>query len=445
VRRYYTLDLAERELDEGERMRRLDELLQSAVHLRLQADVRVGAYLSGGLDSSITTALAARAAEGSLRTFSVTFADRAFDESAPQAEVVAHVGTRHALRHIHASDIAPALRDVVLHAETPLVRTAAAPMLLLSRLVRDRGVKVVLSGEGADETFLGYELFKETLLRRNALGAAGSTAAGAELAHLYPDHPARGRQGAFWREFFLRAGPVDDPLFSHLPRFKLTSRIKEFYAPDFREAVGGFDALDELRGALPAAFGGWTPLARAAWLEMTTLLSPYLLSTQGDRMAMASGVELRVPFLDHRLVELAAAMPVLAKLDGLRDKAILRTWAARVLPERVAERPKQAYRAPDVSPFIGSDAPEWVDDLLEPRALRDVGVFDPSAVAGLVRRRKAGRAESELERQALVAIVTTGLWHRAFVEERSPRPRHDADHVCATMTLMESPRPAEVA
>lgn len=394
----------------------LDEVLRSAIDIRTRADVTVGAYLSGGLDSSVTCALSAQSMSRPPRTFSLAFDDAALDESPHQTLLAAHLGCDHMSRRVGQRDVAEALPDAVWHAETPMLRTAPAPMFLLSKLVRDSGVKVVLSGEGADEVFLGYELFKETLLRRSAL-TASATDASTGFAGLYPELPSRLRNAALWGDFFIGAGPVDDPLFSHQPRFGLSSRIRRFYSPEFRAAVGDFDPRDELREALPDSFAEWSPLGRAAWLEMHTLLSPYLLATQGDRMAMAHGVELRVPFLDHRLFEFAAALPDVAKLNGTKDKAILREWAAGVLPAAAANRPRHAYRAPVVAPLLGADAPEWVQDLLSPDEVRRAGIFSPEAVDGLVRRCANGHREGEIERQALVAVVTSGLWHRAFVHQ----------------------------
>src|SRR5690606_5122880 len=131
---------------------------------------------------------------------------------------------------------------------------------------------------------------------------------------------------------------------------------------------------------------GWSALNRAAYLEKTTLLSPYLLSSQGDRMGLAHGVEGRFPFLDHRLFEFTAKLPVRSKLRGLREKEILRRWAAAVVPPVIADRPKQPYRAPDIPAFFGPDAPEYVREMLTPEAVANAGFFDPRAVAGLVRR-----------------------------------------------------------
>jgi asparagine synthase (glutamine-hydrolysing) len=187
------------------------------------------------------------------------------------------------------------------------------------------------------------------------------------------------------------------------------------YSADVRSSVQRFDALAELRAGLPAAFGRWDPIHRAAYLEITTLLSSYLLSSQGDRMAMAHGVEGRFPFLDPRLFEFSAALPAGSKLRGLREKEILKRWARRVVPAAVADRPKQPYRAPDVPAFFVGERPDYVREMLAPAAIGDVGVFDPAAVSGLVRRCEAGRATGFAENQALVAVLSTQLWYESFV------------------------------
>jgi len=136
-------------------------------------------------------------------------------------------------------------------------------------------------------------------------------------------------------------------------------------------------------------------------------------------------VELRVPFLDHRLFEFAAALPDRSKLRGLEEKAILRRWAQHIMPRDLARRPKQPYRAPDVPAFFGPGSPEYVAELLEPASLRRGGIFDATAVAGLVRRCKSGVATGVREGQALVAILSTELWQREFLQ--APASRHVTD------------------
>ena len=418
--RYYALDYPEAASEEPNALDRLDELMRTGVGLRMRADVPVGTYLSGGLDSSITSALAAGMSPHALRSFSVAFRDPQFDERAYQLQLAGALGTIHAAEDIGAADIAAVFPDVVRHAETPLVRTAPAPLYLLAKLARERGITVVLTGEGSDELFLGYDLFKEVEVRLFCMRQPHSAWRPRLLDRLYPYLGSAGRTGDFWRRFFLESGGLEDPLFSHLPRFGLTSWIKDFYSAQHREAVGGYDALETLRQDLPDGFSTWSPLARAAYLEMTTLLPSYLLSSQGDRMGMAFGVEGRFPFLDHRLFEFAAALPSRSKLRGLNEKDVLRRWAGGFLPDELARRPKQPYRAPDIPAFFGPHQPEYVDELLGPEALDRSGIFDPSIVTGLVRRCRSGRASGFRENQALVAILSTQLWHREFCETPAP-------------------------
>lgn len=413
VTRYYRLGYEADRFEPPGALDELDELMRTGVSLRMRADVPVGAYLSGGLDSSITCALASEMTPHDLRTFSVTFQDPALDESSYQMELAGELGSVHNVEHIDGRAIAEIFPEVIRHAETPLVRTGPAPLYLLSKLTRDSGIRVVLTGEGADELFLGYDIFKETAVRQFCLRQPDSKWRSGLFDRLYPYLGGGG--GDFWRRFFLTAGSPDDTLFSHMPRFLLTSRIKDFYAPGIRAELEEFDAVGELRDDLPEDFGKWTPLGRAAYLEMNTLLPSYLLSSQGERMAMANSVEGRFPFLDHRLFEFAAALPDRSKLRGLREKDILRRWARDIVPPSLANRPKQPYRAPDVPAFFGEGEPEYVSELLSTEALVRTGIFDPRLVEGLVRRCRAGRATGFRENQALVAILSTQLWHREFI------------------------------
>ena len=409
-RRWWSPDYAPGHGDE----RDLDELLRDSVRLRLRADVPVGTYLSGGLDSSLITALAQAETDHQLRTFSIAFADARYDERSHQQEVARAIGTRHHVVEAGPAEIAGALPEVIHHAEMPLVRTAPVPLYLLARVVREHDITVVATGEGADELFWGYELFKEVMLRE--LHQREPERAVELLDELYSYlGPSAARRGPAWRRFLLETGADDEQLGSHLTRAEATSTVKAFYRPEVAAEIGADASLERLRAELPAAFGDWSPLERAAWLELATLLEPYLLAAQGDRVAMAHGVEGRFPFLDHRVFSYSARLPAKAKLQGMREKVALRELAAKVLPAAIAQRGKQPYRAPEISPFFGPGAPHWVEELLSGAALAETGIWEPARVEGLLRRCRAGRATGMRESMALVGILSTQLWHRAFI------------------------------
>jgi asparagine synthase (glutamine-hydrolysing) len=417
----------------AEREGELEELLRDSVRLRLRADVPVGTYLSGGLDSSLITALARSEVGDELRTFSVAFRDPRYDERSHQAEVAQAIGTRHHVVEVGSAEIAAAFPDVVRQVETPLIRTAPVPMFLLAHEVRANGITVVASGEGADELFWGYDLFKEVVLRE--LNAHDPQRAATLVDELYEYlGPSAGRRGPLWRQFLLETGAADELLGSHLTRAEATATVKALYRPEVAEALGPDTALERLRAELPRELRDWSALERAAWLEVSTLLEPYLLSAQGDRVAMAHGVEGRFPFLDHRVFDLATALPAERKLDGLRDKVALRELAAKLLPEGIAARRKQPYRAPEVEPFFADPVPEYVEEALSEPALEASGIWDPQRVAGLVKRCRAGRATGVREGMALVAVLSTQLLDRAFLgvppasysaESAEPRVRID--------------------
>lgn len=398
----------------------LEELLADSVRLRLRADVPVGTYLSGGLDSSLITALARREVGPELRTFSIAFRDPRYDERAHQERVARALGTRHHAIEVGPRQIADAFESVVRHTEMPVVRTAGVPLFLLAREVREQGLKVVATGEGADELFWGYDLYKEVALRE--LYATDREAAIAAADRLYPHLAPAGRRGPAWWRFILEAGEPGDPLRSHASRAAATGILRSFYRPEVAAELSGADPLERLRSRLPAGFSRWSRLERAEWLELRTLLEPFLLCAQGDRVSLAHGVEGRYPFLDHRVFEHAARLPEPRKLDGLRDKVALREIGERLLPESVARRPKQPYRAPEVAPFFGEVAPEWVGELLRPESLEETGIFAADRVARLARRAREGRATGAREGMAVIGILSTELWHRSLCRRREHEP-----------------------
>jgi asparagine synthase (glutamine-hydrolysing) len=399
----------------------LHALLVNAVRLQLQSDVPVAAYLSGGIDSSAITALIARHTETPLQTFSLTFEDAEFDESPHQLAMARHLGTTHRPVPCRKADIGCEFPRAIRHTEVPVVRTAAVPMMKLADAVRSAGFKVVLTGEGADEVFAGYDLFKEARVRRFIAAQPGSAWRSRILARLYPwlVH-SPGRAGALAQPFLagVDAADVNAPWSGHAARIKSTQRATAFFAPAMRALVQGWDARAALVGLLPATSTLWPPLARDQYLEATTLMSGYLLSSQGDRMAMAASIEARFPFLDERVMEFGAGLPPRLKLRGLREKVLLKRAMARELPAAILQRYKQPYRAPDSASFFdaSSGAPlPYVAELLSEPRLADAGLFDAPSVARLLAKCRAGRAIGFADNMAFVGVLSTMLVHEQFV------------------------------
>jgi asparagine synthase (glutamine-hydrolysing) len=415
LRHYYELDYPEAAEEPLDVIEQLDEIMLRSVGMRLRAASPVGAYLSGGLDSSIIASLARSASLHALQSFSITYSIPELDESLRQEEVARAVGSIHTASLIGMDTIAQAIPDVLWHAETPLLRTAPALMFHLAKVTKESGVNVVVGGEGADEVFLGNDVFKEASVRRFCLRRPESLGRHRLFDRIHTAASHEPRSPASLERALLEVAQTSDPLFSHLPRF-LSSRIDDFYAREFTAGLGGIDVICELRASLPTRFFGWSPLNQAAYLEMTTRLSPYLLSSYGDRMTMAHGVEGRYPFLDHRLFEFAAALPTGSRLRGLREKEVLRRWASRILPGQVKSERKPAYRAPDAQTFFLPNSPSWIGDHLTSEALHRVGIFSSAAVGGLVRRCQAGLSHVLGENEAMVGVLSTQLWHHQFIE-----------------------------
>jgi asparagine synthase (glutamine-hydrolysing) len=443
IRRYWKLSFPKDETQDTEYAvcntlddcaAKLRALLIDATQIRLRADVPVGAYLSGGLDSSTITALIHHYTDNRLETFSIAFADEAFDESAFQRQMATHLGTRHHLITCTHADIGRVFPDVIWHTETPIMRTSPAPLYLLSQLVHDHNFKVVLTGEGADEFLAGYNIFKEAKIRRFWAREPESDWRPALLKKLYP-YIGGLQQGsdAFLVKFFGQGlTDVDAHDYSHAIRWRNTGRAKRLFSQELHAVLSNQitqPPMDQI--SLPDDFERWTPLARAQYLEITIFLSEYLLSSQGDRVAMAHSVEGRFPFLDHRVVEFCNQLPPHFKLRGLDEKHLLKRAVRDLLPEEIWHRPKRPYRAPIHRSFFPDGQPlDWVADVLSPTQIEAAGCFEPQAVAGLLKKLQRFGSLGESDDMALAGLLSTQLVHRQFVADyRVSAPLDDQDDV----------------
>ena len=413
----------------------LSTLLTDATRLRLLADVPVGAYLSGGLDSSLIAALMRRCATGRIDTFSIAFTDSAFDESEHQRRMARYLGTDHQVIEASHADIGAVFPDVVWHCETPLLRTAPAPMYLLSQLVQRSGYKVVLTGEGADELFAGYDIFKEAMIRAFWAREPASLRRPQLLQRIYPDLQNLAKIGpqylaAFFGDQLANTGAQD---YSHAIRWRNTRRTQRFFSPDLAAQIQRQTKPLREYLSLPEKFPQWGLLEKAQYLEIATFLSPYLLCSQGDRVAMAHSVEGRFPFLDYRVAEFAGRLPARFRLRALRDKFLLRKLGGSFLPAEICHRPKKPYRAPIHRSFFNANEAPYVRELLSEAALRESGLFNPRAVAKLMAKIDLGQPIGETDDMAVAGILSTQIVHHRFVQGfrlSPPLSSHDDVLLC---------------
>jgi asparagine synthase (glutamine-hydrolysing) len=394
-------------------------LFSDAVKIRLRADVEVAAYLSGGIDSSVTTAFIKEIEPGILNTFSIGFKDKAFDETSYQLEASAYFNTHHVAFTCTSEDIGEAFPETVKHSEFPVLRTAPTPMLLLSKKVREKNIKVVITGEGADEMLAGYNIFKEAKIRRFWASQPQSTIRPLLLKKLYPylgwmkTAPA----GVLKTFFGYRLNDTENPLYSHILRWHNTSRIQNYFSDDFRFEIDKYDPVTEVNKILANDFTKFPDLAKSQYLESTIFMSGYLLSSQGDRMAMANSVEGRYPFLDYRVIEFASQLPEDLKLHLLNEKYILKKMMKGKIPDSIITRHKQAYRAPIHTSFFGENASPYIKEMLSDQMLKKYHIFESQKVAKLIEKFNSGATITEVENMALAGILSTQLVNQFFIQD----------------------------
>ncbi len=388
----------------GEAVQLLDRALRDAVTANLVADVPVGAYLSGGVDSSLIAALASQVAGRGLDTISAGFGDPRWDELPYAREVSAALGTRHHEVHVRPGDFADLWEPLTWHRDAPISEPADVAVFRLAQEAR-RQVKVVLSGEGSDELFAGYPKYRAApwVSRAGLLPYAVRAAAAAGLDHLLPPSAARLRP-------VLRATAAASP----------ELRLREWFAP-----FGAAERLRLLGHDTPRTSenGASGDVVRDMLLADCATWLPDNLLERGDRMSMAASLELRPPFLDHHVVELAFRLPTSLKVRRGQTKWLVKQVAATVLPRHIVQRRKVGFRVPLDAWFRGALATTAADQLLATGSFA-TEVFDRREVAALLARHRSGRANEEMKIWTLLCLET---WHRVFL--RTPETA-SSGHLC---------------
>lgn len=390
-----------------------EERMISSIDARMIADVPISFYLSGGLDSSLVTAIAAKISGRSLNTFSIGFEDPHFDESEYQEFMADYLGTRHQSVRFTADEIPGIVKDVICHTEMPILRSGVFPMYALARLVNSDGKKVVLSGEGSDELFGGYDIFREVKIGEFCRRVPDSGFRPALYKKVNTFVKGLDMQPASSLSLFYEAGGSPSPFSSHAARWRLGPYSLQFFSSEYRAAMTGYEEHRELEQALPSDFMAWTPVQRAQYLEIILFFSNYLLSSQGDRVSMASSVECRYPFLDYGLVDFSLSLPDRLKIRALNEKFLVKQLARRYLPEKILKRKKFPYRAPiRISEWLKN---EYLSEMVGFGRLREFGIFNPDSVGRFLSAAVLKGMPNERDCMLFMGILTTQVLYDQFI------------------------------
>lgn len=361
LRRYFFCSLTDGALETSPKDIRFQ--FSRAVRNRLVSDVPVGLFLSGGLDSSLVGYELANQSSQNIKSFSVSFENKDFDESSHQRTISNFLSTEHISLTISNRDIVDNFENALYFSEAPSPRSAFIPMYMLCKEVHRNGIKVVLTGEGADEIFLGYDIFREIAIKQAIRNGASFDDLKPTLKKIN-SFMTRGQDGdkflALKYSNYKKLSELNGALSSHNERVNMGTTARQFLLQNFEEPV-----WEEYLTNKYDSFLGASELERGRAIEIETLLSGHLLCTQGDRVSMAHSIETRPPFLDKELVEYVLQLnPELFFDSEYGEKAILKQAYEGLIPESIIARQKYPYRAPDCFAFTNGYGIEFVMDKL---------------------------------------------------------------------------------
>ncbi|MBV9925934.1 MAG: asparagine synthase (glutamine-hydrolyzing) [Acidobacteria bacterium] len=420
VEKYWDISYAEQEGGESARsdedyVEEWYETFRTAVRLRLMADVPLGMFLSGGIDSSAIAAVMSDMVAEPIKTFSVAFAEREANELEYARMVAGRFGTDHHEILVSPEEFFGALPHLVWHEDEPVAHSASIPLNFVSRLAA-RHVKVVLTGEGSDETLAGYYRYHKTVYNLR-LGQLYERAAPAPLrravaaaSRLAP--ASLGRKLA--RTFVRLPADIEHLYFDNFGVFRRDAQLR-LLTPEARERAGALDPYAGVRGYLRASDAD-SLLDQLLYVDTKTYLHELLMKQ--DQMSMEASIESRVPFLDHKLVELAARMPTRMKLRGLTTKYVLRRAMRGLLPEPILTRPKMGFPVP-LGAWLRGPFRHLVEEYVLGARAAARGIFERGFVRELVARHESG-TEDHAER--LWSLVNFEMWQRQFFDGEAPAP-----------------------
>ncbi|HWS87153.1 MAG TPA: asparagine synthase (glutamine-hydrolyzing) [Pyrinomonadaceae bacterium] len=396
------------------------ELFRTSVRLRLMADVPLGMFLSGGIDSSAIAAVMSGLVDEPIKTFSVAFAEREANELEYARMVAARLGTDHHEVVVSPEEFFEALPQLVWHEDEPLAHLASVPLYFVSKLAQ-KHVKVVLTGEGSDEMLAGYGRYRKTVynlalgrryhslapaaLRRAVAGAVGSLGAGSRVRQKLE------------RTFVCLPADLESLYFDNFAVFPRAMQ-RGLLTPETVERAGrGADPYAGLRELVNATDAS-TPLNRLLYADTKTYLHELLMKQ--DQMSMAASIESRVPFLDHKLVEFTARLPERLKLRGWTTKYVLRRAMKGVLPEAILTRPKMGFPVP-LGAWLRGRHRNVLDEYVTSERARARRLFDADFVARVVGQHVSGERDHS---ERLWTLVNFEVWLRRFIDgEPAAEPR----------------------
>ncbi len=390
----------EAEKPESYYLERLDDLLQQSVRYRLIADVPVGFYLSGGIDSSLIAALIHHLYPGENRhSFSVGFTEKDIDERKYQQMMTEQVHSIHHETVFDWLDISSRLKKLIYHAETPLKESYDTCLIELSRLARENNIKVVLTGEGSDELFAGYIGYRFDQLRQD------ESSASFDADDILQREMEREIRTHLWGDPELRY---------ERDQYELKETKLAIYSKNLAERFSEFDSVKKGL-ADKSKLNGRHPLHKRSYLDFKLRLPDHLLSDHGDRVAFANSVEARFPFLDINLIEFVKTIPPSFLVKESVEKYILKKYAEKFVPEQIIRREKFAFVAPG-SPYLIRQNIEWINDLLSYERIKKQGYFNPDTIERLKKMYKSDRfmLNQNLENDWLMIVITFGIFLEIF-------------------------------
>lgn len=374
---------------------KLDELFSRSVQYRLQADVPVGFYLSGGMDSSLTASVIRKLHSEKRHSFSIGFQQADIDERKYQELMADAVGSIHHNVIFDWPDISNRLRQVIYHAETPLKESYNTCSLTLSELVRENGIKVVLTGEGADELFAGYVGYRFDMQR------------GEFDDDLYSPEMMMEKE--------IREKLWGDPeFFYERNQYELRETKQAIYSKGVNERFREFDSVNQDL-VDRAKLAGRHPMHKRSYIDFKLRIADHLLADHGDRVAYANSIEARYPFLDVEFIEFVKTIPPSLMINGPVEKYILKRLSEKYLPEQIIHREKFAFVAPG-SPYLIRENIEWINDLLSYESIKKQGYFNPDTIERLKKMYQADNfnVNQTFENDLLMIVLTFGIFLEVF-------------------------------